>query len=194
MTTAWRPEQVKAREYLDAKGSRLPVAQIRERVAAAFAAIEGALAGVSEADARRRPLSGEWTVHEVVDHLVETHRPSIRELRDLLAGRRPAREPIPAGLQSRAPMDRQWAELLGQLSALHAETLAVLEGAAEELVTDARAPVVMVINARDPDGQMRPLHWIEELDWKAYAIVFRLHVLDHLTQVKKTLRAMGRAA
>ena len=52
----------------------------------------------------------------------------------------------------------------------------------------------MVINARDPDGQMRPLHWIEELDWKAYAIVFRLHVLDHLTQVKKTLRAMGRAA
>src|SRR5262249_1989314 len=99
MTTTWRPEQVKAREYLGAKGSRPPLAQIRERVAAAFAAIEDVLAGVSEADARRRPLPGEWTVQEVVDHLVETHRPSIHELRALLDGRRPAGEPIPAGLQ-----------------------------------------------------------------------------------------------
>jgi hypothetical protein len=27
------------------------------------------------------------------------------------------------------------------------------------------------------------------LDWKAYAIVFRLHELDHLNQIKKTLKA-----
>jgi hypothetical protein len=33
------------------------------------------------------------------------------------------------------------------------------------------------------------LHWIEELDWKAYAVIFRLHELDHLSQAKKTLRA-----
>jgi hypothetical protein len=47
----------------------------------------------------------------------------------------------------------------------------------------------MVVNVREPDGSERPLHWIEELDWKAYAIVFRLHVLDHLSQIKKTLAA-----
>ena len=32
--------------------------------------------------------------------------------------------------------------------------------------------------------------WIEKLDWKAYGIIFRLHVLDHLNQAKKVLRAV----
>ena len=61
--------------------------------------------------------------------------------------------------------------------------------AAPDRMTQARAPLVMVINAREPDGRETPLHWIEELDWKAYAIVFRLHVLDHLSQIRKTLAA-----
>ena len=57
-------------------------------------------------------------------------------------------------------------------------------------MTDARAPLVMVINAREPDGREAPVHWIEELDWKAYAVTaFRLHELDHLNQIKKTLKA-----
>jgi len=60
-------------------------------------------------------------------------------------------------------------------------------------MTDARAPVVMVINVKEADGREAPLHWIEELDWKAYAVIFRLHELDHLTQAKKTLKA-ARAA
>jgi hypothetical protein len=30
---------------------------------------------------------------------------------------------------------------------------------------------------------------VEELDWKAYAIVWRLHVLDHLNQARKVLAA-----
>ena len=47
----------------------------------------------------------------------------------------------------------------------------------------------MVINVREADGRAAPLHWIEELDWKAYAIVFRLHVLDHLAQARKVLAA-----
>jgi len=41
----------------------------------------------------------------------------------------------------------------------------------------------------EADGRAAPLHWIEDLDWKAYAIVFRLHELDHLNQIKKTLKA-----
>lgn len=189
-----RPEQIKAREYMEDKGSRLPVAEIRERLAAAFTTLEAVLAQVDEASARRRAIAGEWTVHEVVDHLVETHRPSIGELRDLLAGRRPAGPPIPAGLQSGAPMERSWPDLVRELSALHAETREVLAAASDAFVTPARAPLVMVINVREPDGRMAPLHWIEELDWKAYAAVaFRLHVLDHLNQVRKTLAA-GRSA
>jgi hypothetical protein len=187
-----RPEQITAREYLDAKGSRLPVAEIRTRVGAAFAAMEGALESVSEEQARARPLPGEWSVLEVVDHLVETHRPSIDELRDLLRGRRPAGPPIPAGLQSPDPMGRRWHHLRNELKALHDEALQVLARVSDDHVPDARAPLVMVINVREPDGREVPLQWIEELDWKSYAIVFRLHALDHLNQVKKTLKAAAR--
>jgi hypothetical protein len=186
-----RPEQVKAKEYLHAKGTRLAAPQIHERVAAGFAALEEFLDAVTEAEAQARTLPGEWTIQEVVDHLVETHRPSLDELRDLLAGRRPAGDPIPAGLQSRDPFARPWPELLTQLKRLQADVVATL-GRAPDGLTDARAPVVMVINVKEEDGRERPLHWIEELDWKAYAIIFRLHVLDHLGQARKVLRAAGR--
>jgi hypothetical protein len=182
-----RPEQVKAKEYLDQQGSRRSAAQLRERVAAAFTAIEEFLDGVSGSEARTRGVAGEWTIQEVVDHLVETHRPSVVELRDLLADRRPVHGPIPASLQSPDPMSRPWPDLLDALKRVQAEAVKVL-AAAPDHPTDARAEVVMVINVKRPDGSEEPLHWIEELDWKAYAIVFRLHVLDHLNQAKKVLR------
>jgi hypothetical protein len=157
--------------------------------------LEAALAEVDAADAGRRPLPGEWSVHEVVDHLVETHRPSIGELRDLLAGRRPPGPPIPAGLLSADPGARAWPDLLAELRRLHAEALAALAAATDAIATDARAPIIMVINAREPDGRDVPVHWIEELDWKAYAVsAFRLHLLDHLSQVRKTLEAVRGAA
>jgi len=183
-----RPEQIKAMEYLRDKGTRLAAPQVHERVAAGFAALESFLDGITEAEARVPALPGEWSIQEVADHLVETHRPSLEELRDLLAGRRPPGEPIPAGLQSRDPLARSWPGLLGELKRLQAEIVAVL-GAAPDRPSDARAPLVMVINVKEPDGRETPLHWIEELDWKAYAIIFRLHVLDHLGQARKILRA-----
>ena len=184
-----RPEQIKAMEYLRDRGSRLAASQVHERVAAGFAALESFLDGITEAEARVRALPGEWSIQEVADHLVETHRPSLEELRDLLAGRRPPGEPIQAGLQSRDPLARPWTELLGELKRLQAEIVAAL-GAAPDRFNDARAPIVMVINVKEPDGRETPLHWIEELDWKAYAIIFRLHVLDHLGQARKILRAV----
>ncbi|MBI2525503.1 MAG: hypothetical protein HYV93_05930 [Candidatus Rokubacteria bacterium] len=184
-----RPEQITARQYLDQKGSRLTAAQLRDRVGAAFAAIEEALGSVEEEAARGRAIAGAWSVQEIVDHLVETHRPSIAELRDLLSGRRPEGPPIPAGLQSADPMGRRWPDLLRDLRGLHAEILGALVAVPDGYTTDARAPLIMVVNTRAADGSEKPLHWIEELDWKAYAIVFRLHVLDHLGQIKKTLGA-----
>ena len=190
---ALRPEQIKAKEYMHQKGTLLPAAQVHERVGAAFAAMETLLDGVGEAEARARAIPGEWTVQEVVDHLVVTHRPSLDELRDLLEDRRPAGGPVPASLQSADPMGRRYGDLVSDLKAVHAAILRVLSGAPDRM-TDARAPLVMVINAKEPDGRQAPLHWIEELDWKAYAVTaFRLHELDHLNQIKKTLQA-GHAA
>ena len=187
-----RPEQIKAREYLHAKGTLLTAAQIHERVGAAFAALEAALDGITEAEARRRALPGEWTIQEIVDHLIETHRPSVHELRELLAGRRPSGGPIPASLQSADPMGRPWGDLVAELKAVQAEALSVL-AAAPDRMTEARAPLVMVMNVTEGDGREAPLHWIEELDWKAYAIIFRLHELDHLNQIKKTLKPAASA-
>ena len=188
-----RPEQVKAKEYLEQQGSRRNAAQIRERVAAGFSALEEFLDGVSEVEARARPLDDEWTIQEVVDHLVATHRPSVVELRELLENRRPTGGPIPAALQSAHPMERRWTDLLNDLKRVQAEAVEVL-ATRPDTPTAARAPVVMVINVKEADGREAPLHWIEELDWKAYAIVFRLHEIDHLNQMKKVLAARGGSA
>jgi hypothetical protein len=183
------PEQVKAKEYLDQQGSRRSASQIAERVAAAFTAVEEFLDDVSESEAHAHGISGEWTIQEVVDHLVVTHEPSLVELRMLLAGQSPTDGPIPASLQSPEPEARSWTDLRDALKRVQAETVEVLR-AAPDRPTDARAEVVMVINVKRGDGTVEPLHWIEKLDWKAYGIVFRLHVLDHLNQAKKILRAL----
>ena len=188
-----KPEQLKARDYFNQKGTLLPARQIHERVRAAFAATEEFLAGVSEAEARRRPAPGEWCAQEVVDHLVESHRPSVEELRCLLRGERPKDGPVPASLQSRAPLERPWQELVGELKRLHAEALGLLAGIAENFTSNAKAPIVMVVNAKNPDGSESPLHWIEDLDWKAYsAVIFRLHEIDHLNQAKRALKVGSR--
>jgi len=134
-------EQVRMREYLRDKGDGLPLAEVCARVAAAFETMEALLAPVSAGEAGGRPLPGEWSIHEVVDHLILTHEPSVGELVDLLAGRRPAGPPIPAGLQSSDPLARPWGALRVALHAQHAAALRVLEGA-RDVPTDARAPVV----------------------------------------------------
>ncbi|OGL02368.1 MAG: hypothetical protein A3I14_13600 [Candidatus Rokubacteria bacterium RIFCSPLOWO2_02_FULL_73_56] len=179
--------QAQARDYLRAKGTLVPVPLLRERIAASFTALDAFLAQVDAAEAAQTTIPGEWSVQEIVDHLVETHRPGLDELRCLLAGRRPPGEPIPAGLQSRAPLLRPWPWLLRELRQVHGDILATLEAVAPDHDTEARAPLVMVVNVKAPDGSSVPAHWVEDLDWKAYAIVWRLHVVDHLNQAKKVL-------
>ncbi|MCI0549208.1 MAG: hypothetical protein L0027_18235 [Candidatus Rokubacteria bacterium] len=56
MTTALRPEAGQAREHLKQRGTAIPAAQIRERVAAALTAIEDALDRVWPTEARARPF------------------------------------------------------------------------------------------------------------------------------------------
>jgi hypothetical protein len=45
-----------------------------------------------------------------------------------------------------------------------------------------RAPLVMVVGG---------MEWIEELDWKAYAIAFRAHALGHAGQIRVILAELG---
>ena len=184
--------RARAREYFAANGTHAPAAQIHERVAAAFTALDAALIGVSAAQAARRPIPGEWSAQEIVDHLLETHRPGVDELRCVLAGQRPPGEPIPAALQSKAPLLRPWSWLLDEMRRVHTLILDLLAAIPADAPTEARAPIVMVVNVPAPDGAARALHWIEDLDWKAYAIVWRLHVIDHVKQAKKVHAALAR--
>src|SRR5262249_58346133 len=131
-----------------------------DAAAAAFTALEEFVDALTDDEARARGIPGEWTIHEIVDHLVETHRPSVEELRDLLQDKRPTGGPGPASLQSADPMSRRYRELVSELKALHGAVLALLISAPDRL-TGARAPLVMVINADDNDGRKTPLHWIE---------------------------------
>jgi hypothetical protein len=182
------PEQARAKAYLLEKGTQAPLAQIRERVADAFAAMDALIEGVTAAQAFHSPGGGEWSVQEILDHLVETHPLALQEMRALLENRHSPVSPIPAGLQSAAPMARRWDELRAALRDIHRQVLDVLD-AAPDRPTEVRAPIIMVINARDAGGAVKPLSWIEECDWKACAVIFRLHELDHLGQARKVLRA-----
>jgi len=182
----------RAREYFRTKGTQLPVPVIRERIADAVRALDEFLAPLSAEQAARATVPGEWTIHEIVDHLIETYRPGLDELWCLLAGRRPPGEPIPAGLQSKAPLLRPWPWLRDELRRVHAEVLNTLDAVPPDFRTDAKAPLVMVVNVKDAQEKTTPLTWVEDLDWKSYAIVsWRLHAIDHLKQARKVLGPMG---
>jgi hypothetical protein len=180
----------KAREYFDAQATLTPSA-LRKKVGNALHALEAFFASVDATRAVRRAWPTEWSLHEIADHVVETHRPSLDELWCLLAGQRPPGEPVPAGLQSKAPLTRPWPWLLRELASVHGEVLAALDAVPADFTTDARAPLVMVVNVPDESGASVPLHWVEELDWKSYAVVLRLHANDHLNQAKKVAAALA---
>lgn len=190
MTTAEAQAQTRARDYFTSKGG-LTSAEVRDQIVAAFDALDAVLAEVPPARASRRARPDEWSAQEVLDHLVETYRPGVDELRCVLAGQRPPGAPIPAALQSKAPLLRSWAWLRTELRRAHDDVVALLDGVPEGFTTTARVPIVMVVNVTEPDGTVRPLHWVEDLGWQAYALTsWRLHAIDHMKQARKVLAAL----
>ena len=182
--------QERARTYFKSKEALAP-SEVRDQIVAAFEALAGVLATVPPDRAAHRPLPGEWSVQEVVDHLVETYRPGVDELRCVLAGQRPPGEPIPAALQSKAPLLRPWSWLLDELRRAHRDVVELIAGVPDDFATAARVPLVMVVNVTGAEGSSRPLHWVEEIDWKAYAMAsWRLHAIDHMKQARKVLAAL----
>lgn len=176
------PEQTRAVEYLRRKGTEAPVADVRRKVAEAFQELDELVAGIPEEVVRTRPRPGRWCVQEVVDHLIQSHRPAGDELAGLLDGRAPEGEPIPASLQSPGVMEKEWPALVREMSAVHGRFAGLVAGAREDTPLEVRAPLVMVIEGRE---------WIEELDWKAYAMAFRAHALGHAGQIRAILAELS---
>jgi DinB superfamily len=189
--TPLRPEQEAALRYAREKGTEAPLASIRERLSKTFAQLEALLGALPEEAVRRRPAADRWSVQAVVDHLIESHRPAVDQLRSLLLGKRPGEGPIPASLLSADPLGPPWPEALQRLMDVHRGLLAVLDRASDETPLSVRAPVVMVVKVRQEDGSLAPVEWIEDFDWKAYAILLRAHTLEHLAQIERTARALS---
>jgi hypothetical protein len=185
------PEQARALDYLRRHGTESPLADLRRRVEETFRDLAALLQEIPEPAVRIQPGPGRWCVQEVVDHLVASHRPAVDELADLLRGVSPSGDPIAASLQRPDVMDRDWRELVDELDRLHGDIAALVAGAPDGPPGPARARVAMVVKARGEDGEVRPIHWMEELDWKAYVLGVRVHALEHVTQIRKILQEIG---
>lgn len=179
------PQQLAALDYLQRKGTEASVSRLYEHVAKTFQDFEAFLDTVPPALRAMKPSARAWSAHEVIDHLVESHRPAVEQLRSLVAGERPATRPIPAHLQSENPFNRSWDDLVAELKEIHRSYLALIEGAPE--TSDVTTPVVMVIKIADEAGAKVPVTWEAELDWKAYAQAFRVHTVEHRMQIERTL-------
>lgn len=178
------PESVRMLEYLSARAAELSVAQIRERIRAAAQELESTVAAVDPSDIRRRPLEGKWNIAEVVDHISQTQIRGGEELRHLLAGRRPPLPPVYEGLRSGAA---QWAPLemlTGELHAANQAMITLLESAPGEVPSPPTVKTLVVTLRANAGAQL----YFAELGFKEYALLQRLHLLDHRTQIKK-LRA-----
>ncbi len=175
------------RRYLLEEAPRLLAAAVLRKVAASHTALEGALRGLDEGDVGERRNSG-WSIREVVDHLAQTNIRAAEELRHLIAGRRPPEPPVYEGLLSGAATRAAWVELLGGLHASNAELQAVLATVVEDGNEGVTANTIVVVKSGREDGSVEALVLPLELEWRAYAMVQRLHAIDHRQEVSR-LRA-----
>ncbi len=181
------PEQLRALDYLKRKGTEAPADEIRRKVADTCGNLEGAFDAVPAALRQVSPGPGKWSVHEILDHLVESHRPALPQLESLLQGRMPETPAVPASLQSADPFSKPWEELVEALHGVHGSLRDLLGSATDEHPLDVRAPIVMVVKVARPDGALEPVPWEERLDWKAFVQALRAHNLEHLSQIARTV-------
>lgn len=186
------PESIRMLEYLRTRAAEMSAGAIRERIRAAAKELENAVATVSASEARTRPAAGKWNAAEVVDHIAQTQVRGTEELRHLLAGRRPPLPPVYEALRSGAGQWAPWDLLVEELHDANRAMIELLENAADE-PPQAGAPTVrtvVVALRKFEDGRSEPQIFFAELAWKEYALLQRLHLLDHRTQVKNLHAAL----
>ena len=188
------PEPSRLLDYLRTRAAGLDAPRLQARVRAAAAEFEATLAGLDEVAARRRVLTGEWTVAQVVDHVAQSTVRSAEELRHLREGRRPPGPPVYEALLSGAAHRVPWTELLDGLREASAALDTAL-GGAEQAAGDrgaVTAPAILVVSA--PEAGAGPEIFTAELTWREYALVQRLHFLEHRAQVRQLRAALATLA
>jgi len=181
------PESLRMLDYLRTRASEMSAMAIRSRIHSAAGELEDAIAAVSASEARLRPFAGKWTIAEVVDHISQTQVRGAEELRHLLAGRRPPLPPVYEALRSGAGQWAPWELLVEELHQANRAMIEVLEAASDH-PSDGNAPTVrtvMVALRKLENTSTEPQIFFVELTWKEYALLQRLHLLDHRRQVKE---------
>jgi hypothetical protein len=174
-------------DYLATRAAALSPAEIRARVRSAMEEFEAAFADLSEEDARARPIAGKWTIGEVLDHVAQSQVRAAEELRHLVAGRRPPMPPVYEGLRSGAPA---WAPLAQLIADVREANRALLDAIPEESDSEAKGVAVIVANSKLADGSMKPQIFLHDVNWREYALLQRLHLLDHRRQIRELREAI----
>src|SRR5258708_31131767 len=137
--------------------------------------------------AGRFPASGpspRWWIN-----IAQTQIRGADELRHLLAGRRPQGPPVYEALRSGASAWAPWPELLDGLRSANEEMASLLT--AEVPADGPTVRTILVVLRALADGSSAPQIFVGELNWKEYAILQRLHLLDHRTQIRNLVKALA---
>ena len=180
-------------EYLKNRAAELSSAAICERVRTAATDLEKAASAVDPAHVRLPPQTGKWHAADIIDHIAQTQIRGAEELRHLLAGRRPPLPPVYEALRSGAAQWAPWQSLLEDLSQANRAMIDLLKEASE-LPPDDGAPLVrtlLVALRKREDGTTQPQLFFADLNWKEYALLQRLHLLDHRRQLKSLAAKSG---
>ena len=181
-------EARRALAYLARKAKR-DLASIEREVASTFAEIEDRLENLNPKLVQVHPVEGGWSVLEVVDHLVESHRPSLRQIEAVLVGQSPG-DAVPAHLRSVGSQTLSWDRRLADLKEVHRGVLKCLDGAVSDDVA-IKIPIVMVLKVDVEGSGTQIVEWVEELEWKAFVVGIRVHTLEHLAQIERLVRAVA---
>jgi hypothetical protein len=186
------PESIRVLEYLKTRASEMNGPVIRSKIHSAALDLEDTVAGVSGPASHIRPFDGKWSIAEVVDHIAQSQVRGSEELRHLLAGRRPPLPPVYEALRSGAGHWAPWETLVEDLRDANRAMIDVLAGASDETAADASTVRTVLVALRKlEDGKSEPQIFFAELGWKEYALLQRLHLIDHRRQIKSLLMAIS---
>jgi hypothetical protein len=94
--------------------------------------------------------------------------------------------------QGREAQPDEWPHLVDGLRSANEELIALLAAAPESQPAPVapRVRTVLVVNRSQPGGGIAPQIFITDLDWREYALLQRLHLLDHRAQIKNLRAAL----
>jgi uncharacterized damage-inducible protein DinB len=168
-------EQLRIRAYLQGQAAKLSLPALIAKVRDDSAQLREAALRAEDADWTLRPAAEEWSVNDVLGHVVDTcHRVNAGIIGAIESGTKPVglRDALVHEKSARRPME-WWDELVAAREGLFAR-LAV-----------ASADEHLDVTWNHP--------FFGELNWREWVLFLRLHDLDHARQIAGILAAQGKA-